>query len=123
MKIRVYYEDTDAQGIIYHANYLKFCERARSEIFFSQNEKFTQGYFVLTSLEAKFIKPGTLGDILEVKTKVKEIKKASLFLEHEIYREEELLFKAEIKLAFLENDKVSKIPEKYKKLFFDKDLG
>ncbi|MEN8727803.1 MAG: acyl-CoA thioesterase, partial [Sulfurovum sp.] len=43
MKIRVYYEDTDAGGIVYHTNYIKYCERARSEIFFQRGKKPTLG--------------------------------------------------------------------------------
>lgn len=121
MKIRIYYEDTDAQGLVYHANYLKFCERARSEIFFSKKETFSaEAYFVVSQIKANFLKPAYLGDIIEVKTQVKESKQVSLTLFQELYREEELLFSAEIKIAFLQNNKISKIPNKYKEIFLNR---
>ena len=86
MKFRIYYDDTDAQGIVYHSNFLKFCERARSEIFFSNGVNFTSNsHFVVSRIDAKFIKPAFLGDIIDVKTTIKEIKKASLILFQEIY--------------------------------------
>ena len=85
MKIRIYYEDTDAGGIVYHTNYIKFCERARSEAFFKAGLNFTKegGYFVVSSLEAKFIASAVLGDEIFVRSKVLEIKKASIVLEQE----------------------------------------
>ena len=58
MKIRVYYEDTDAGGIVYHTNYIKYCERARSEIFFEQGMKPTLGDksgFVVRDIKACFL--------------------------------------------------------------------
>ncbi|MFC2748124.1 MAG: YbgC/FadM family acyl-CoA thioesterase, partial [Campylobacter concisus] len=105
MKIRIYYEDTDAGGIVYHTNYIKFCERARSEAFFQAGLNFTKegGYFVVSSLEAKFIASAMLGDEVFVRTKILELKKASLVLEQEIYKfddknAEKLLFRATITL-------------------------
>lgn len=127
MQIRVYYEDTDAQGVVYHANYLKFCERARSEIFFQEEDEiFTkESYFVVTNINANFKKPAILGDIIEVRTKLKDFKNASLTLSQEIYRlkslkngdKDEFLFDAQIKVAFLKNGKPSKIPQSLKELF------
>ena len=78
MKFRIYYEDTDAAGIVYHANYIKFCERARSEMFFTSRLKpFNEsGYFVISEICAKFIKPAKLGDLIEVRTKIIELMKA-----------------------------------------------
>ena len=77
MKIRIYYEDTDAGGIVYHANYIKYCERARSEMFFGSDVKpFSKdGHFVVSEIRAKFKKPAVLGDLLEVKTSVASLKK------------------------------------------------
>ncbi|PSM51733.1 acyl-CoA thioesterase [Campylobacter blaseri] len=120
MKLRVYYEDTDAAGIVYHANFIKFCERARSELFFSSNiQAFTKNrHFVVTSINAKFIKTAFLGDILEIKSKAKEIKKASIIIEQNIYRiasiekplnKPELVFNADIKLAFVLDKKPAKM--------------
>lgn len=121
MKIRVYYEDTDVSGIVYHANYIKYCERARSECFLQENLiPFTEnGYFVVTHIDARYILPAKFGDILEITTKVKECKKASIVLEQKIYKTSsikeknlhEILFEANIKLAFTNGVKPVKIPE------------
>jgi len=122
MKIRIYYEDTDAGGIVYHTNYIKFCERARSEAFFQAGLNFTKegGYFVVSSLEAKFIASAVLGDEVFVRTKILELKKASLVLEQEIYKfddknAEKLLFRATITLAFMKEEKLAKINDEIRK--------
>lgn len=103
MKIRVYYEDTDLGGVVYHSNYLNFCERARSELFFSKGKSpvLEEGHFVAKSLEADFVKPALFGDILEVKTELLSLKYASFTLQQTIYRGEEKLFAMKIKLAYL----------------------
>ena len=122
MKIRIYYEDTDAGGIVYHTNYIKFCERARSEAFFQAGLNFTKegGYFVVSSIEAKFIASAVLGDEVFVRTKILELKKASLVLGQEIYKfddknAEKLLFRATITLAFMKEEKLAKIDDEIKK--------
>ncbi|MSN96107.1 YbgC/FadM family acyl-CoA thioesterase [Campylobacter sp. FMV-PI01] len=113
MKIRIYYEDSDAAGITYHANYIKYCERARSEIFFNQGYKFTQNrHFVVTKIEAKFIKPSFIGDLLEVKSKILELKKTSLTLKQEIFKDDELIFQADIKVGFLVDKKPARMDKK-----------
>ncbi len=113
MKFRIYYDDTDAQGIVYHANFLKFCERARSEIFFANGVIFeTNSHFVVSKITANFIKPAFLGDTIDVKTSLKSLKKASVILEQSIFKDETLIFKAEISVAFLKDKKITKIDEK-----------
>ncbi len=120
MQIRVYYEDTDAGGVVYHSNYLKFCERARSEIFFSKNADIFNaktGHFLLTKAQCRFLKPAKLGDILEVKTRLLECKKASLQIFQEIYKKDLKLFEAIFTLAFVKDSKPAKMDESLKKLF------
>lgn len=119
MKIKVYYEDTDCGGVVYHSNYLNFCERARSELFFkkgmsphNQNQ-----FFVVKSLEADYIKSALFGDNLEVVTKLLFKKSASLVLSQEIKRDEEILFKMKVKVAYLKDGKPSKIPEEFYNVF------
>jgi len=106
MKIRVYYEDTDVGGVVYHSNYLNFCERARSEMFFSQgkNPILESGHFVASSLEANFVKPAFFADVLEVKTELLTLKFASFSLKQVIYRGDERVFEMKIKLAYLNHD-------------------
>ena len=117
MKIRIYYDATDAGGIVYHTKYLEFCEQARSEIFFSRNIFFekNEGY-VVKNINASFLKSAGLGDIIEVKTKILEIKKASLKIYQEIFKENEKIFEATIILAYLKNKKISKIPAHHLKI-------
>ena len=121
MKIRIYYEDTDVGGIVYHTNYIKYCERARSEAFYKAGLNFTKesGYFVVSALEAKFIASAVLGDEIYVRSKVVELKKASIVVEQEIYKfddknAEKLLFKATITLAFMKEDRLAKISDEIK---------
>ncbi len=119
MKIRVYYEDTDIGGVVYYANYLKFCERARSEIFFEKglSPHNDNEFFVVKKVEADYIKSATFADELEVTTKLLSKKAASLEVMHEIFREDELLFTAKIKLAYLKDYKPTKIPKKISEIF------
>ena len=119
MKIRVYYEDTDIGGVVYHANYLKFCERARSELFFQKGETpiVSDGHFVAADLQAKFVKPAKFADILHVKTKLLTLKAASFVLLQQVYRDEELLFEMNITLAHLSFEgKLSKMSKQTRTL-------
>ncbi len=122
MIIRVYYEDTDCGGVVYYANYLKFCERARSELFFEKNlsPHNDDEFFVVKSVTADYIKSAVFGDVLDVKTELIEKKLASIIMYQEIFRDGQLLFKATFKLAFLKNFKPSKIPECFFEIFQDK---
>ena len=119
MKIRIYYEDTDAGGIVYHTNYLKYCERARSEYFFASNLDIIgeNSHFVVKNLEADFIKPAYLGNLIEVKTSVLEIKKASVKLKQEIFKDKIKIFSMKVMLVFIQNGKVARILEKHRLLF------
>ena len=114
---RVYYDSTDSGGVVYHTEYIKFCEQARSEIFFTNNIFFENEFYVVKELKANYIKPAKLGDLLEIKTKVKEIKKASIILIQEIYKNETLIFTLEVTLVYMKNEKISKIPQNHLKLF------
>ena len=119
MTLRIFYEDTDIGGVVYYANYLKFCERARSNIFFEKGLSPHNGdeFFVVKKVEADYIKSATFADILNVTSKVVSQKSASLEIFHEIFRGEELIFTAKIKLAYLKNFKPSKIPKEIIEIF------
>ncbi|BBG65822.1 4-hydroxybenzoyl-CoA thioesterase family active site [Hydrogenimonas sp.] len=112
MKIRVYYEDTDAAGIVYYANYLKFCERARSEAFFRRGltPQSEEGYFVVKRVEADYIMPAKLGDVLDVETELLEKRGASITLLQSLLKDGETLFKMVVKLAFLKEGRPARIP-------------
>lgn len=127
MQIRVYYEDTDAGGIVYHSNYLNFCERARSEYFFTQGSApfLDGGEFIVASLEAKFKAPARLGDSLDVKTQILGIKSSSLSLKQSVYKKEQLLFDMNIKLGFIKDGKIGRMSleaQEYIKEIFLKKL-
>ena len=115
MKIKIYYEDTDAQGIVYHANYIKFCERARSEALMRAGVDFARAdaHFVVSELYAKFLRPARLGDTLEIRTSLAALKNASALLRQEIYKIKdikntdfsELLYAQDVKIAFVKEDR------------------
>lgn len=103
MKIRVYYEDTDAGGIVYHSNYLNFCERARSEAFYTRGMTpvLSHGHFVARKVVAEYISSAKLGDLLEVRGELLEMRAASFRLKQSIYLAEKKIFELEITLAFI----------------------
>lgn len=120
MKIRVYYEDTDALGIIYHANYLKFCDRARTEYLLENGASTDIGNeygFIVKDLQANYLAPARLGDVLDVKSEIIRIKPASLEILQEIYREKQGVFRMKITLVFMQNNKISKIPRDLRECF------
>lgn len=121
VQIRVYYEDTDAGGIVYHSNYLNFCERARSEAFFAKAllPFSDDGHFVAKHLEANYKASAKLGDLLEVKNSIIEFRSASFTLLQEIFRDESKLFEMKITLVYTSLDsKVKKIPQELKELVY-----
>ena len=120
MKIRVYYEDTDAGGIVYHTNYIKYCERARSEVFFEKNmkplENQTSG-FVVRNINADFLATSTLGEILTVTSKILTLKSSSLILLQEVWKENLKVFSMEILLVYVDNGRPRRIPTKFREIF------
>ena len=104
MKIRVYYEDTDTGKIVYHSNYLNFCERARSEAFYIKGitPELRNGHFVAKKLNANYISSAILGDLLDVTTELLEMKSASFRLLQKIYKDERVIFEMEITLAYID---------------------
>lgn len=116
MKKRIYYDSTDAGGIVYHTEYIKFCEQARSEIFFENNIFFENEGYVVKNINANYISSAKLGDIIEIKTFVTEIKNASVKVHQEIYKDDKKIFEADIILAYIKNSKLSKIPQTHLKI-------
>jgi len=117
MQIRVYYEDTDLGGIVYHSNYLNFCERARSELFFSKgfSPVLEDGHFVAKHLDASFIKPAKFADLLNIQTTLIKLKNASFSLKQDIFKDEELCFSMTIDLVYLNHEnRVSRLSKETK---------
>ena len=119
LPIRVYFQDTDAGGVVYHASYVNFMERARTEWLR------THGYsnaglmkefgvvFVVRSLKLDYFKPALLDDLLEVTAQIKEIGRSRLNLLQSVRRGDELLTEAEVHLVCvsLEGFKPVSVPE------------
>lgn len=119
MLLRIYYEDTDVGGVVYHSNYLNFCERARSEAFYVKGLTpiLEGGHFVARRIVGDFIASAKLGDMLEVKTELLKMKAASFTLRQTILKGEEKVFELEILLAYITFDgKPQKIDVKTKEL-------
>lgn len=104
LPVRVYYEDTDFSGVVYHANYLRYCERGRSdflrligvshsELHGGEDAAERRG-FAVKDMEIGFIKPARIDDVLEVHTCFAGIGRARFHLGQDIYRGEEKLFGA-----------------------------
>ncbi|HFQ60903.1 MAG TPA: YbgC/FadM family acyl-CoA thioesterase [Epsilonproteobacteria bacterium] len=120
MKIRVYYEDTDAGGIVYHTNYIKYCERARSEIFFEQGQipSLSQSSgFVVRDINASFLATATLGDMLHVSTDIVNIRNSSITLLQEVWKEEIKLFSMEVVLVYIDKGHPCRIPDIFRDIF------
>ena len=117
-KTKVYYEDTDSGGVVYYANYLKFIERARTnliqELGFSLkllSEKY-DSHFVVKNIHCNYIQSAKLEDELSIQTKFLEIKKASFKLEQIIYREDNAIFESEVLMVNINSKgKPLKIPD------------
>ncbi|MDD2790612.1 MAG: YbgC/FadM family acyl-CoA thioesterase [Sulfurimonas sp.] len=119
MQIRVYYEDTDTGGVVYHSVYLNFCERARSEAFFSRDLSpvLENGHFVAKKIEAEYMASAKLGDMLEITTDLLEMRAASFRLKQSIYKGEKKIFELFITLAHISFEgKAQKIDMKTKEL-------
>lgn len=106
LRIRIYYEDTDCGNVVYYANYLKYCERARTEFLESKGislKKLVEDniFFVVAEAYLKYHSPGRYGDILAIETVVDRAGPASISFSHEIRRDEtgQLLVHAEVKLG------------------------
>lgn len=102
--IRVYYENTDAGGVVYHAQYLNFFERARTEYLrtlgFSQQQLLEQNLaFVVKKIEIDYKMPARLDDLLVIDTTIVEIKKASLVFKQSLWREDRCLSQAFVQVA------------------------
>ena len=123
-KVKIYYEDTDSGGVVYYANYLKFLERARSEIIYSlglTNKKLLTDHnalIIVKSCNIKYKKPARFEDVLTINSKIKSMLKVSFIMEQIIKRDNEIISEAEVVLVTVNNrGKPIKIPEVLLKSF------
>lgn len=122
MQVRVYYEDTDFSGIVYHANYLRFMERGRTNFLrllgadqralFAEVASEAPGFaFVVRSMQIEFLKPARMDDLLDIVTRPVEVKGASILLGQEVLRGGETLIEAKVRVAFVSAGRARPIPK------------
>ncbi|MCC2106926.1 MAG: tol-pal system-associated acyl-CoA thioesterase [Hyphomicrobiales bacterium] len=120
MSIRVYYEDTDFSGVVYHASYLRFMERGRTELLrdlgihqqaiHSGDTDHKPFAFVVRGMNIEFLKAAKMDDMLVVETSAREVKGASAILAQRVLRGEEVLVTADVRVAAVADGKAARLP-------------
>jgi acyl-CoA thioester hydrolase len=121
-QVRVYYEDTDFSGVVYHASYLRFMERGRTNYLrligadhralFEQAKAEAPGFaFVVTHMNIGFKRPAFMDDVLDIVTAPEEVKGASVILLQKVMRGDELLVQAHVQVAFVSGGRARPIPK------------
>ena len=122
MQVRVYHEDTDFTGIVYHAHYLRFMERGRSNhlrlvgadhrALFEATEREAPGFaFVVRAMAIEFLKPARINDVLTVETEPVEVRGASITLRQRVLRDADVLVEARVRVAFICDGRARPIPK------------
>jgi acyl-CoA thioester hydrolase len=115
MPIRIYYEDTDAGGVVYHARYVAFCERARSDclrLLGIHQSGFDNINFVVRRMVCDFLKPARLDDLLEVHTRFVEMAGARVEIGQEVMLNGNTVFKADVTVALVDaRGRLKRLPE------------
>jgi acyl-CoA thioester hydrolase len=122
MQVRVYYEDTDFSGAVYHASYLRFMERGRTNYLrllgadqralFEETEREAPGFaFVVRTMQIEFLKAAHMDDLLEIETCPIEVRGASITLRQKIRRADETLIESDVKVAFVSGGRARPIPK------------
>ena len=115
MPIRIYYEDTDAGGVVYHARYVAFCERARSDclrLLGIHQSNFDNSNFVVRRMVCDFLKPARLDDLLEVHTRFVEMAGARVEIGQEVMLNGNTVFKADVTVALVDaSGRPKRLPE------------
>jgi acyl-CoA thioester hydrolase len=121
MQVRVYYEDTDFSGVVYHASYLRFMDRGRTNYLrliganhrklFEETEKEAPGFaFVVRHMDIDVLKPARMDDMLDIATSPQEVRGASITLHQLVQREGETLIEAKVQVAFVSQGRAQRIP-------------
>jgi acyl-CoA thioester hydrolase len=122
MPVRVYYEDTDFSGAVYHASYLRFMERGRTNYLrllgadqralFEATAQEAPGFaFVVRAMQIEFLKPARMDDLLAVVTRTQEVKGASVVLHQKVMRGADVLVEAQVRVAFVSGGRARPIPK------------
>jgi acyl-CoA thioester hydrolase len=118
LTIRIYYEDTDFSGFVYHASYLRFLERARTEILraidFDHRRLWDQKRegFVVRRMTIDYLKPAKMDDVIAVTTSAEDVRAASLVLRQVVTRGDETLVAATAQCAYLRDGRPARMPER-----------
>jgi acyl-CoA thioester hydrolase len=118
LPVRVYYEDTDFSGVVYHASYLRFLERGRTDFLrlagVDQSTLHAEGeglIFAVRRMIVDFLKPARMDDVLVVETRTEEVRGASLVVAQGIRRGEEMILTADVRVAALAGGRPARIPD------------
>ena len=118
--VRVYYQDTDAGGVVFHAQYLAFMERARTELLNAARIDLARVadeervLFMVFEIAAKYHQPARLNDLLAVSAEVVKMGRASLVFRHRVERGAQLLVEADVTLALVDRDRMkpTRLPDR-----------
>ena len=122
MPVRIYYEDTDFSGVVYHASYLRFMERGRTNYLrllgaghralFEETEKEAPGFaFVVRKMQIEFFRPARMDDVVNIITRPDEVRGASVTLRQDVMRGDEKLVEASVQVAFVSAGRAQRIPQ------------
>jgi acyl-CoA thioester hydrolase len=128
LPVRVYWEDTDASGLVYHASYIRFMERGRTELLRSiglDQRLLMEGsagaaiFFVVRAMEVEFFRPAVMDDQLVVESRVTEIGGASIDIEQKVLRGTVVLTTAKVKAVCVESGRAKRLPPELRAKFDD----
>jgi acyl-CoA thioester hydrolase len=108
--VRVYYEDTDAGGVVYHANFLRFFERARTDMLMLAGADIAatlqagEGGYVVAAADLKYLRPARLGDVLTIVSRLEDVRTAACAIQQRVIREAQVLVEGRLTVAFVGAD-------------------
>jgi acyl-CoA thioester hydrolase len=108
--VRVYYEDTDAGGVVYHANFLRFFERARTDMLALAGVNIAttfnagEGGYVVASADLKYLRPARLGEVLVIVSRLAEVRRAACTIQQRVMRNGQMLVEGRLTVAFVGPD-------------------
>jgi acyl-CoA thioester hydrolase len=128
LPVRVYYEDTDFSGVVYHASYLRFLERGRTDFLrlagVDQSTLHAEGeglIFAVRRMTIDFVRPARMDDVLVIETRTEEVRGASLVIAQKILRDGEVIVSADVRVAAIAGGRPARIPDGLRQLFGSPD--
>lgn len=108
--VRIYYEDTDAGGVVYHANFLRYFERARTDMLslrgidIAAAQHVGEGGYVVAAAELNYVRPARLGEALVVVSRLEQVRQAACVIQQRVMRDHQLLVEGKVTVAFVGKD-------------------